>query len=167
MKHLQITTALVLGAALAANDALGADPGDGLASAESSESIGSGTDSGCSRRAASGFMSESTVSVQRLLGMRVTNPINEEIGEVADLIVDQCGRIKSLVVHVGGIWEFGGHYVRISLHKVWIRSPDNDSGGLVMMVRETRDNMLRDDGAISRTGNGSSLENIESVNSGD
>jgi sporulation protein YlmC with PRC-barrel domain len=86
----------------------------------------------------------SAVSAKRLIGMRVANPIGEEIGHVNDLAVNRCGRITHLVVQVGGFMGFGGRLVRVPLEKVRIRSLDH-SNAMVALVRETRKHMLNRD----------------------
>lgn len=101
--------------------------------------------------AISGFTPGAAVSARRLIGVRVTNPINEEIGEVADLIVDGCGRIDVLVVRVGGFLGFGGRRVHVPAADVRVR-PLGDSDDLVVMVRDTRDHIVGNAATASRNG---------------
>lgn len=100
-----------------------------------------------------GVVSDSAVSVRRLIGMRVTNPIREEIGEVSDLVIDQCGRIERIVVHAGGFLGFGGRNVHLSLDQVRIRSSES-SEELVVVVRQTREYIMSEENTVSGSGSG-------------
>lgn len=126
-------------------DAAGRTPPSGRAVSETAPRCGAGS--------GGGVVSDSAVSVRRLIGMRVTNPIREEIGEVSDLVIDECGRIERVVVHAGGFLGIGGRKVHLSLDKVRIRSSDT-SEGLVVVVRQTRDYFMSDGNTISESGNG-------------
>ena len=154
MRQLLIATALGLGAGLAGHTAMGAGPDGELQAVKSTSPLEQNESAGSEEctRGTSGFVPGSSVSVRRLIGMRVTNPINEQIGEVSDLIVDQCGRIKTVVVYVGGFLGVGGHRVHIGLDKVRVRSP-GPATGMVIMVRETRDHILNNRRAPSSGGN--------------
>lgn len=150
MNYRQILTALTLGTGLAAPGALAGGPGTDAAAVNTAVHTEAGRPSapaGCGRSASS-VVAGSPVSVRRLLGIPVTNPINEDIGVVSDLIIDQCGRIKTLVVHVGGFLGIGGRYVRISLDKVRLRSRVG-SAAIVVLVRETRAHVLSGGSAVS------------------
>lgn len=151
MRYLLIVPALALVAGLIPGAVMGADPDAELQGVGSDAPVrqgGSTVPGGCEQGGVVPI-SGSTLSVQRLIGMPVTNPINEEIGEVSDLILDQCGRIKVMIVHVGGFLGFGGRHVRVALDKLWIRSPEN-SAGMVIMVRQTREHILSSQNAASR-----------------
>lgn len=80
------------------------------------------------------------VSFKRLIGTSVINPLDEDIGEVADLVLDDDGCATGMVVRIGGFMGIGSEYVRLPLGRVSIepRNPDT----LVVLVRETRQNML-------------------------
>lgn len=131
----------VLGALLTAHAAAGESPLD------QEESAATGRcDTGHSRP-----VSDSAISVRRLIGMRVTNPINEHIGEVSDLVLDHCGRIESITVHIGGFLGVGGRYVRLPLARTHIRIRSSDSAaGMVLVVRQTRDHILSGADTVSR-----------------
>lgn len=107
----------------------------------------------CGANSGGGVVSDSAVSVRRLIGMRVTNPIREEIGEVSDLVIDQCGRIERIVVHAGGFLGFGGRNVHLSLDQIQIRSSEA-SEELVVVVRQTRDYIMSDENTLSGSGSG-------------
>ena len=148
MRVLLIPIALALGAGVPGEAAMGNEPGGGgVVSANSAgpPEQGDSAPSGCGR-GTPGIGLGSTVSVQRLIGMRVTNPINEQIGEVSDLIVDQCGRIVTVVVRVGGFLGVGGRQIHIALDEVRVRSRETPAG-MVILVRETRDHILSEDRA--------------------
>ncbi len=133
MKYLFTAILPVLGAILAAHPAAGENPLDQVEPAAAG-----GCETGHSPP-----VSDSAISVRRLIGMRVTNPINERIGEVSDLVLDRCGRLESITVHIGGFLGVGGRYVRLPLERTRIRIRSSDSAaGMVLVVRQTRDHIL-------------------------
>lgn len=140
MKHLFTAVPPALGAILAAHAAAGESTFD----QEEPAAIGR-CETGHSRP-----VSDSAISVRRLIGMRVTNPINERIGEVSDLVLDRCGRIESITLHIGGFLGVGGRYVRLPLDRTHVRIRSSDSAaGRVLVVRQTRDHILSGD-TVSR-----------------
>lgn len=153
MKYLLTAIILVLGAALGAHFVIATEPDAeaGRTAAGSPLSQGDSTAAERCGEGAAGFVSDSEFSVRRLIGMRVTNPINEQIGEVSDLMVDQCGRIKSVIVHIGGILGIGGRHVSLSLDQIRVRQSEH-SAGMVVMVRRTRDHIISQGSAGSRHG---------------
>lgn len=156
MKHLVAATALALGSQLAGHGALAAEPETGVQATRlgSPANPEGSTKAGQCQPSTAGVISESAVSVQRLIGMRVTNPINEEIGEVVDLIIDECGRVASVVVRVGAfLGLIGGRDVRVSLEAVRIRSAKGSKGSVVM-VRQTRAHILGEGNDVGRGVNG-------------
>lgn len=150
-----LMTALLMGVGLSTHYAAadGSETVERDAAGETSQSGRSGAGRAPCEAGPGGIVSESAVSVRRLIGMRVTNPIHEEIGEVSDLVIDRCGRIDSVVVHAGGFLGIGGRNVRLSLDKVRIRSSDV-SKGLVIVVRQTRDYIMSDQSTVPGSGNG-------------
>lgn len=152
MRYLLLVPTLALAAGLIPRVAPGADPDAELQAVGSDAPVvrqdGSPVPANCEQGGVVPI-SSSTLSVQRLIGMPVTNPINEEIGELSDVILDQCGRIEVLIVHVGGFLGFGGRHVRIALDKLWIRSPEH-SAGMVIMVKQTREHILSSQSDASR-----------------
>lgn len=152
MRHVLAATALVIGGQIAGHGVMAAEPdagGRSVAPGSTAGQEGAAAVERC-RQGPPRVISGSTVSVQRLIGMRVTNPINEDIGEVADLIIDECGRIESVVVRVGGfLGIIGGRNVKLSLEQVRIRSP-NGSRATVVVVRQTRDRIMSGGTAVPR-----------------
>lgn len=141
MKYLSTAMPPVLGAILAANPAAGESPFDQVESAAI----------GRCETSHSRPVSDSAISVRRLIGTRVTNPINERIGEVSDLVLDQCGRIESITVHIGGFLGVGGRYVRLPLDRTQIRIRSSDSAaGMALVVRQTRDHILSGGDTVSQ-----------------
>jgi hypothetical protein len=49
-----------------------------------------------------------------LIGLTLRNPANESIGEIDDVIVDADGRVRQVVVGVGGFLGIGEHKVAIA-----------------------------------------------------
>lgn len=139
MRYALIGTLLLLGTASAGSSALGEQLGSQASNIEGS--IGKTDKPPACGEAPDRAVTGSVVSAKRLIGMRVANPIGEEIGHVYDLVVDRCGTITHLVVQVGGFMGFGGRHVRVALEKVRIRSLDH-SAEMVALVRETQKHML-------------------------
>ena len=92
-------------------------------------------------RESGGPSSDQTMSLRSLIGIRVINPLDEDIGEVTDLVVDRQGCLVGMVVHVGGVMGIGGEQVSIPIDKVNI-DPRGGTNPPMILVRETRRNML-------------------------
>lgn len=142
MKHLVLGIGLILGAALSAY-APGGEPGAGSsARIEPSADTGNGWEiQGCSGRVLDSD-ADATVAVTHLLGIEVTNPLSEEVGQVSDLVLDRHGCVTSVVIRVGGFLGVGAEYVHLPLEKVRIE-PRGNSSGFVMTVLETRAHILQ------------------------
>lgn len=82
------------------------------------------------------------ISVRRLLGSRVTNPLNENVGEVADVLLSRRGRLAGIVVHIGGFLGIGGQSVTVTMDKVRIESAARSTASAVMIF-DTRDHILK------------------------
>lgn len=149
MRYVLIGTLLLLGLATAVLSAFGEQLGSQAGSIEVSS--GETDKSQSCGEVPARAVTASAVSAKRLIGIRVTNPIGEDIGYVRDLVVDRCGMITHLVVQVGGFMGFGGRHVRIELSKVRIKSPDQ-STAMVALVRETRKHMLKRERLQDRDG---------------
>ena len=69
-----------------------------------------------------------------LIGLTLRNPANESIGEIDDVIVDADGRVRQVVVGVGGFLGIGEHKVAIAWDQLRF---DRD----VAMVNLTKDQL--------------------------
>lgn len=96
------------------------------------------------QRTLSGAIVESQISVQRLIDTRMVNPLDEEIGRIVDLVLNQCGSITHIIVHIGGFMGFGGAYVPVPVDKVRIKPAEGSSW--LALVRETRQHLLNEYG---------------------
>lgn len=85
---------------------------------------------------------DSTISVKRLLGISVSNPLGEDVGEISDLELDVSGCLTSVVIHLGGFMGVGGEYVSMPLGKIRIERGERSSEFSVTVL-ETRDHILR------------------------
>jgi hypothetical protein len=78
--------------------------------------------SGDRANAASGAMPNSRLQgdwrASKVVGLRVYNDNNENLGSINDLIMDRNGNIKAAVLGVGGFLGMGGHLVAIPLDKI-------------------------------------------------
>lgn len=138
MRYILNGVVLLLVSGLTWQPALGGEPDAGSAVSAQGDVTTSRPD--CDRRTPEAFV-ESKVSVQGLLGIRVVNPLGHDIGRVADLILDRCGRLTHMVVHVGGFMGIGGRYVRLTVGRIRLQPRDRPAAW-VALVRETRRHLL-------------------------
>jgi len=54
----------------------------------------------------------------KLVGLKVYNDANENVGSINDMLVDKGGNIKAVVIGVGGFLGMGEHLVAVSFDKV-------------------------------------------------
>jgi len=60
----------------------------------------------------------------KLVGVNVYNESNESLGKINDLIVDNSGGIKNVVIGVGGFLGVGERYISVSFDKLkWSTDP--------------------------------------------
>ena len=79
-----------------------------------------------------------TISTGELLGMKVTNPDREALGEVAGLTVDQDGQVQEVLLSVGGFLGIGEKQVALA----WAEFNWEPSEGMAV-VSLTRDELER------------------------
>ncbi|WGR95813.1 PRC-barrel domain-containing protein [Bradyrhizobium sp. ISRA443] len=66
----------------------------------------------------------------KVVGLRVYNDSNENVGSINDLLMDKGGAIKGVVIGVGGFLGVGEHLVAVPLDKVkFATEPVANSGG--------------------------------------
>jgi len=54
----------------------------------------------------------------KLVGLKVYNEANENVGSINDLLTDKSGTVKAVVIGVGGFLGMGEHLVAVSFDKV-------------------------------------------------
>jgi sporulation protein YlmC with PRC-barrel domain len=60
----------------------------------------------------------------KLVGVNVYNDSNESLGSINDLIVDNSGNIKNVIIGVGGFLGVGERYIAVSFDKLkWSNDP--------------------------------------------
>jgi len=60
----------------------------------------------------------------KVVGLKIYNSSNENLGSVNDLLLDKEGRIASVVIGVGGFLGVGERYVALPFDKVtWVNEP--------------------------------------------
>lgn len=60
----------------------------------------------------------------KLVGVNVYNESNESLGSINDLIVDNSGSIKNVIIGVGGFLGVGERYISVSFDKLkWSNEP--------------------------------------------
>lgn len=75
----------------------------------------------------------------RLIGSSIRNTANETIGEVSDLVLDNTGKVKTVIVVVGGFLGIGEH--KVALRYDQLQSTRDASGKSIMMSSMTRDQL--------------------------
>jgi hypothetical protein len=75
------------------------------------------------------FVTPSTTSMStaELIGTKVRNKANESVGDIADVMVDQEGRMQSVILSVGGFLGVGTRYVAVSPTALSISKYDDKS----------------------------------------
>lgn len=67
-------------------------------------------------------MQESTLKgdwrASKIVGLKIYNDNNENVGSINDLLVDKSGNIKAAVIGVGGFLGMGEHLVAVSFDKL-------------------------------------------------
>jgi len=76
------------------------------------------------------------VEGSHLIGLRVRNGANESIGEIDDVIVDRDGRVRQVVVSVGGFLGIGERKVALGWNQLRF-----DANRDVAMVNLTKDQL--------------------------
>jgi len=61
----------------------------------------------------------------KLLGEEIYNAENQNIGEIEDLILDNSGRVASVLVGVGGFLGIGDKKVALAFDQLMLRRDDN------------------------------------------
>lgn len=65
----------------------------------------------------------------KLNGLAVQNTANERIGEINELLVDQSGRVRAVVIGVGGFLGLGEHNVAIPFSEMkWVEKAQRTTG---------------------------------------
>src|SRR5438445_8628102 len=54
----------------------------------------------------------------KVVGLRVYNESNENVGSINDLLMDKSGNIKAAVIGVGGFLGMGEHLVAVTFDKI-------------------------------------------------
>ncbi len=61
---------------------------------------------------------QGTWRASKLVGLNVYNDKNESLGSINDLLTDNSGNIKAVVIGVGGFLGVGEHLVAVPLDKI-------------------------------------------------
>jgi sporulation protein YlmC with PRC-barrel domain len=79
----------------------------------------------------------------KMVGLKIYNSSNESLGSVNDMLMDEQGSIKAVVIGVGGFLGVGEHYVAVPFDKIkWVKEPvpstsANAGGGAGSMSKTT------------------------------
>lgn len=76
---------------------------------------------------------------RNLVGTKVTNPQNETVGDVTDLVLEPSGKVKAAVLSVGGFLGIGTRYVAVNYDALKISRQDD--GTVTASLNTTRDQL--------------------------
>lgn len=76
---------------------------------------------------------------RNLVGTKVTNPQNETVGDVTDLVLEPSGKVKAVVLSVGGFLGIGTRYVAVNYDALKLSREDN--GTVTANLNTTRDQL--------------------------
>lgn len=76
------------------------------------------------------------VREEDLRGATVHDRQGTEIGTVSDVVTRDDGRVKSVVIEVGGYVGIGSHAVSIAAHRLSVRDEGEGTGIVLGMTRE-------------------------------
>lgn len=76
------------------------------------------------------------VDVQKLIGRSVTNPQNETVGDIESVIVDADGKVRTVIVGVGGFLGMGERHVAIAWDRLTVSPSDQK-----VMISSTKDQL--------------------------
>ena len=79
---------------------------------------------------------DGSMNMSRLIGLDVRNAQNEDIGDISEVILDQQGRIKGVVVNVGGVLGVGAHPVFLSWKDIHLQETDDDSVAMISISKD-------------------------------
>lgn len=71
-----------------------------------------------------------------VIGMRVRNAQNENLGTINDLVIDKQGRVKAAVLSVGGFLGIGDKRVAVPWDQIQWRQEGNDQIATVNMTKD-------------------------------
>ena len=74
-----------------------------------------------------------------LIGLKLTNGANENVGEIKDVVIDQ-GKLAGYILSVGGFLGMGEHYVDVSPASVAINY-DQKNTKWTGMINATKDQL--------------------------
>jgi hypothetical protein len=75
-----------------------------------------------------------------VIGKDVVNIMNEEVGEIADLVMDQDQRLVGVVLSVGGFLGLGEKWVAVPVDSIQFPSDDQPARLLVAVSKEQLEN---------------------------
>jgi sporulation protein YlmC with PRC-barrel domain len=76
----------------------------------------------------------------KLMGLNVYNDANEKLGDINELLVDKSGKIKAVVIGIGGFLGMGEHDIAVSMDKLkFVEGPvrTSSTGNATPTSRET------------------------------
>jgi hypothetical protein len=76
------------------------------------------------------------MKASKLIDARVRDESDHDIGEVSDALVDGSGRVKAIIVDVGGFIGIGTHRVALDFAKLGLRQSGDDLRLLTSMTKD-------------------------------
>lgn len=80
------------------------------------------------------------VLAHSLIGLNITNPNRDTIGEIEDLLISSDGKFSGYIVSVGGFLGMGQRYVVVAPSALQVNYSENDKKWSAVM-EATKDNL--------------------------
>lgn len=74
----------------------------------------------------------------KLIGLKVYNEANENLGDINELLLDKNGKVNAVVIGIGGFLGMGEHDIAVSMDKIkFVEEPVRTSSTAPVTTRET------------------------------
>jgi sporulation protein YlmC with PRC-barrel domain len=86
----------------------------------------------------------SEMRASKLIGTKVRNNANENIGDINELVIDKDGKVAAVVIGVGGFLGIGEREVALDFKSLNIKYDPNamtESGATIITVNATKDSL--------------------------
>lgn len=79
---------------------------------------------------------DGSMNMSQLIGLDVRNAQNEDLGDISEVILDQQGKIKGVVVSVGGVLGVGAHPVFLNWKDIHLQEAGDDSVAMISISKD-------------------------------
>jgi len=79
---------------------------------------------------------DGTVNASEIIGLKVRNTQNEELGKISEVLLNGNGRANGVILDVGGVLGVGAHPVRIGWKEIQLHENGSDKFATVGMTKD-------------------------------